>query len=274
MRRTLLISRRVLIHIALIALSFVSVFPVYWMIISSLKGPGEIYQPTLFPLQMTFENYRYAFESINMLKMTANSLIIVLAQVTCQLATGILAAYALVRWEFKAKGLVFVLLSLSWVIPFQIIMIPNYVVVNRIGLNGTLIAIILPSVASAFVILSLYQSLKAFPLSLIDAARMDGQKDLGILFKIILPNVKATVASLAIILFINAWNDYMWPMLITSKNMDIAPIQIGLKSFVGAERNTWGSLMAASTVTCIPILIAYFALQRQVVDSFAKFGLK
>ncbi len=267
-------TKKIFTHIALIIMSFIAVFPLYWMIISSFKGVGEIYQPTLIPLSFTFENYIQAFQLIDILNMLKNSFIIVIAQVVCQLTTGLLCAYALVRWTFKGKWLIFILFSLSWIIPFQIIMIPNYVMINTLGLSENLIAIILPTIASAFVIISLYQAFKAFPLSLIDAARMDGQKDFGILLKVIIPNIKATIASLGIILFINAWNDYMWPMLIASKNMDIAPIQIGLKSLVGIDANMWGPLMAASTITSIPILIMYLILQRQVVDSFAKFGLK
>ena len=192
---------------------------------------------------------------------------------TLQLCTSLLAAYALTRWDFKGKKLIYGLLSLCWLIPVQAIMIPNYVTIVNMGLKENLLGIVLPTAATAFAILNLFQVFEAFPRALIDAARMDGDSEWGILTRVILPNIKASVASLGILLFINSWNDYMWPMLITSK-LENAPIQIGLRTFVSSDTNMWGALMAATTISCIPILLLYLFMQRQIVDSFVKWGIK
>jgi len=260
-------------HLLLIIMCIIAIFPIYWMIISSFKNESEIFTASFIPLKPTIENYVYAFSEMPIVRMMFNSFIIAILMTALQLITSLLAGYALVRWKFKGSFFIYTLLSLSLLIPFQAIMIPNYVLINQMGLNEQLLGVVLPFAVSTFAILSLYQSFKAFPVALIEAARLDGESDFGILLHVILPNIKSTVASLGILLFINGWNEYLWPMLIT-KQMENAPIQIGLKSFVNSDVNMWGSLMAATTVSCLPILIIYLVLQRQVVDSFVRFGIK
>ncbi|MBB6694038.1 carbohydrate ABC transporter permease [Cohnella xylanilytica] len=260
-------------HGLLAAMCVLAVFPLYWMLISSFKNEAEIFTSSLVPMKPIWNNYRYAFEQMPIFRMMFNSFAVAALMTVFQLATSLLAAYALVRWRFRGQTLIFALLSLTWLIPYQSIMIPNYVLVNDMGLNETLIGVVLPFAVSTFAILSLYQSFQSFPRVLIEAACIDGQSDFGILTNLILPNIKSTVASLGIILFLNGWNEYLWPMLITRK-MENSPIQIGLKLFVNSDTNMWGSLMAATTVSCIPILLIYIALQRQIVDSFVRYGVK
>ena len=260
-------------HFLLILLSFFAIFPLYWMIISSLKGEGEIFNYALLPQQFSLDNYAYAFQEMPMVQMLINSIVNSTIQMVLQLLSAVLVAYALMRWDFKGKKLVYAILTLTWLIPFQAIMVPNYIQVNSWGLNGTLAAIILPNVVSAFACISMYQTFQSFPKALVEAALIDGSGELGILMRVVLPTMKAGIASLGIMLFINSWNDYMWPRLVVNE-LENAPIQIGLKSFVSSDVNLWGSLMAATTVSCIPILILYLFLQRNIVDSFMKWGIK
>lgn len=260
-------------HGLLILLSFLAIFPLYWMIISSLKGEAEIFNYLPFPKDFTLNNYFYAFSQMPIIKMLFNSVIISIIETAGQVFTSVLAAYALTRWEFRGKGLVYGLLTLTWLIPFQAIMVPNYTQINNMGLNGQMFGIVLPYLASAFACISMYQAFQSFPRALIDAARMDGSGEIQILKDIVLPSMKASIASLGILLFINSWNDYMWPMLI-AKKLEEAPIQIGLKMFVSSDVNPWGSMMAATTVSCIPIFLIYMVLQKNIVDSFMKWGIK
>ena len=260
-------------HIILILTSLIFVFPVYWMIASSFKGIGEIFGANLWPTQFSLDNYTYAFNNMPIVQMLKNSFLIAVSQTALQLTTGILAAYALSRFRFPGKTIVSILFSLTWLIPVQSIMIPNYVTVVQMGLKENPLAVILPYGASAFAILNLMQTFNAFPKALVEASKMDGDGELKTLFRIILPNVKSSLASLGILLFISAWNEYMWPMLVMTK-LESAPIQIGLRSFVGSDVNMWGSLMAATTISCLPIFVIYLLLQKQVVDSFVKWGIK
>ena len=260
-------------HLLLIALSFFAVFPLYWMIISSLKGESEIFNYLPLPKKFSLENYFYAFTQMPILKMMGKSIAISAAETACQLVTSVLAAYGLMRWNFKGKKLIYGILTLTWLIPFQAIMVPNYTLVNNLGLNGNILGIILPYAASAFACISMYQAFESFPRALIEAARVDGSGELRIMWNIVIPSMKASISSLGILLFINSWNDYMWPMLL-SKRLEDAPLQIGLKMFVSSDVNLWGSLMAATTVSCIPILVFYLVMQKNIVNSFMKWGLK
>lgn len=260
-------------HTLLLILSVIAVFPLYWMVISSFKGEAEIFNYSFLPEKIRLSNYVYAFQEMPIVRMLGNSILNSTLQMTFQLVTAVMVAYALMRWEFKGKALIYSLLTLTWLIPFQAIMVPNYVQINQLGLNGTLAAIILPNMVSAFACLSMYQTFQSFPKALIEAALIDGCGELAILTKVVLPTMKAGIASLGIMLFITSWNDYMWPMLVV-KTLENAPVQIGLKSFVSSDVNMWGSLMAATTVSCIPIMILYILLQRNIVDSFMKWGIK
>ena len=260
-------------HVLLLLLSVIAVFPIYWMIISSMKGEAEIFNYALMPEQFQLKNYIYAFLEIPIVKMLANSIINSSVQMILQLITAVLAAYALMRWNFKGKNIIIGVLTLTWLIPFQAIMVPNYVQINTWKLNGTLAAVILPNIASAFACITMYQSFQSFPKELVETALIDGCSELRLLGSVVIPTMKAGISSLGIMLFINSWNDYMWPMLVVKK-LENAPIQIGLKSFVSSDVNMWGSLMAATTVACIPIFVLYLFLQRNIMDSFIKGGIK
>lgn len=260
-------------HALLIFMAFIAVFPLYWMLISALKDSGEIFSSSLWPTRPTLENYQLAVEQIPIFRMLLNSILVSLTITAGQIITSVLTAYALIRWNFHGKGLIYGLLTLTWLVPFQSIMVPNYVQVNSWGLKGSLLAIILPYFASAFACISMYQSFNSFPRALLDAARMESRSELRTLSNIVLPNMKSTIASLGILLFINSWNEYMWPMLVIN-GLESAPIQIGLKSFMGSDTNMWGTLMAATTISCVPILIIYLFMQKRIVNSFMKWGIK
>jgi ABC-type glycerol-3-phosphate transport system permease component len=260
-------------HTVMILLCFISVFPLYWMLISSFKNEGEIFSPSLWPRVFTLANYGYAFKELPILRMLLISCVTAFFQAALQLGTGVLAAYGFIRFRFRGKALCALLLNLAWLIPVQSIMIPNYITVVRLGLADNPAAIVLPHMASAFAILNLIQSFKSYPVTIIEAARIDGASDPGVLFRIILPNMLPAISSLGILLFISSWNDYLWPRLVI-RHIENAPIQIGLRSFTSSDTNLWGSLMAATTVSCIPLFALYAALQRKIVDSFVKWGLK
>lgn len=260
-------------HIMLIILSFFSIFPVYWMIVSSLKDNGEIFKYTLIPLNPTLENYVQAFEAVPIFRMMLNSAVISIVSAAAQVIVAVLFAYAFMRWNFKGKGIVYSLLAITWLIPIQAIMVPNYTQIINMGINDTLIAIILPHLCSVFTNITMYQNFNSMPKALIDAARLDGSSELQILKDIVLPNMKSSVASLGIVCIINTWNDYLWPSLI-ARSEEIKPIQIGLKSFAGVDTNMWGAVMAAATISAIPIFIVYIFMSGKIINSFMKGGIK
>jgi ABC-type sugar transport system, permease component len=260
-------------HAVLIALGFLAIFPLYWMIVTSLKSDGEIFNSSLLPHHWTLDHYKMAWDSIPMARMLGNSIGVSLLQTVCQVVTSILAAYAFTRWDFRGSSLIYGLIGLTWLVPFQVIMIPNYVVISDFGWRDTLTGLIVPNVVSAFAVMQLYNAFKSFPKALIEAARLDGASDWSILWRTVFPNLKASIASIGILLFITSWNDYFWPLLVTTK-MEHSTIQKGLQMFMSSEMNLWGPLMAATTIASLPVLILYLLLQRQIIDSFVKGGLR
>lgn len=260
-------------HIAMVVLSIICCFPVYWMIVTSLRPANAIFEGTLFPTSASLDNYAYALSAIPMLQMLANTLIVAAAVTVIQLFVGLLAAYAFARWRFRFSGLVYSLVALTWLVPFQVVMIPNYLLVANLGLIDNIIALILPHFASALAIMLLTQAMRAFPKEVIEAAQMDGARSWRVLWEVVTPNLIGTIASLAILIFISTWNEYFWPLLL-SRSAENSVVQIGIQMFMTQEGTAWGPLMAASTMASLPILVFYVVLQRQVIQSFMKSGLR
>lgn len=260
-------------HVLLALLSIVCMFPIYWMIVTSLRPANAIFDTALWPTGASLDNYAYALSAIPVGRMLVNTFIVSLAVTLIQLFTGIVTAYAFARWRFAFDKVIYLLIALTWLVPLQVVMIPNYLLVVRLGLLDSVVALVLPHFASAFAIMLLTQAMRAFPKEVIEAARMDGARSWRILWEVVVPNLRGTIVSLAILVFISTWNEYFWPLLL-SRSAENSVIQIGIQMFMTEEGNQWGPLMAASTMASLPILILYVLMQRQVIQSFMKSGMR
>src|SRR5690606_29725889 len=214
-----------------------------------------------------------AIDAIPIARMLVNTLVFSAVSTVFQLLTGILAAFAFARWKFPFDKLIYTGVALTWLVPFQVVMIPNYLLVAQLGLLDSVLALILPNIAAALAIMLLAQAMRGFPKEVIEAARMDGAGNWRILWEVLVPNLRGTIASLAILIFISTWNEYFWPLLL-SRTAENSVVQIGIQMFMTAEGNQWGPLMAASTLASLPVLLIYIVLQRQVVQSFMKSGIR
>tara|TARA_R110002020_G_scaffold22444_16_gene75862 strand:- start:1411 stop:2286 length:876 start_codon:yes stop_codon:yes gene_type:complete len=260
-------------HLLLVLLSIFCLFPVYWMVVTSLRPANATFETSLWPTAVSLENYAYALNAIPIMRMLVNTLVISAVVTVIQLFTGLLAAYAFARWRFRFDKLVYSLVALTWLVPLQVVMIPNYLLVANLGLLDSVAALILPHFTSALAILLLAQTVRSFPREVLEAARMDGAGSWRILWEVIAPNLRGTLASLAILIFISTWNEYFWPLLL-SRTPENSVIQIGIQMFMTTEGTQWGPLMAASTMASLPVLIFYVVLQRQVIQSFMKSGIR
>ena len=260
-------------HLLMVLLSIFCLFPVYWMLVSSLRPANTLFETSLWPTQPSLENYTRAIDAIPIARMLLNTLVFSAVSTVLQLLTGILAAFAFARWKFPFDKLVYTGVALTWLVPFQVVMIPNYLLIAHMGLLDSIVALILPNIAAALAIMLLAQAMRGFPKEVIEAARMDGASNWRILWEVLVPNLRGTIASLAILIFISTWNEYFWPLLL-SRTAENSVIQIGIQMFMTAEGNQWGPLMAASTLASLPVLIIYVVLQRQVVQSFMKSGIR
>ena len=260
-------------HAVMAPLAFISIFPVWWMVVTSLRAENDIYSYLPWPVAPVLRNYVYGLDAVPVVRMLANTMLFASVATVAQMLTAVLAAYAFVRWRFMFDKAIYALIAMTWLVPFQVIMIPNYVLISQLGLINTITALILPHLASAFAILLLVQAMRSFPAEIMEAAHMDGAGHWRILWRIVVPNLRAPLAALAILLFISSWNEYFWPLLLT-RSPQTTVIQIGIQMFLTEEGNQWGPLMAVSTMACLPVLAIYAILQRQVIDSFVAAGMK
>jgi len=265
-------GNRVLGHVILAVLSLIAVVPVYWMLATAFRDPADALSLSPVPWPLSLDNFAYIFDAIPIAEMIGNTMAMAVAMTVAQLLVAIVASYAFTMWEFRGKKLLYLLFVGSWLVPFQVTMIPNYVLISQLGLLNTVTGVVLPNLCSAFGVLLLRQHMQAFPRDLVDASKIDGRSSWGTLWLVIVPNMRPALASLAIMLFISAWNEYLWPMLIMPQSD--ALIQVGIRSFLGEEGNNWGALMAASGLACLPIFFIYLALQRYVIDGFVRSGIK
>jgi ABC-type glycerol-3-phosphate transport system permease component len=259
-------------HLLMIVLSVACVFPVYWMFAGSLRQPGAVFSTSPLPWPLSLENYRIVFDSLDVGTLLANTFAMAALTTAGQLLICLLAGYAFAAWEFPGRRLLFLAFVVTWLVPFQVTMVPNYLVLSNIGLLNTLAGVVVPNLCSALAVLLLRQHMQAFPKELLEAARLDGRGSWSTLWTVVVPNLRPVLASLSILLFITAWNDYFWPALVLPRTNSV--VQLGIRSFLSQEGDQWGAVMAASGLACLPVLALYIALQRQVIDSFVRSGLR
>jgi sn-glycerol 3-phosphate transport system permease protein len=190
-----------------------------------------------------------------------------------QIAVAVPAAYAFVRWRFFGDRVLLLLLVGTWLVPFQVTMIPNYVLVSQLGWLNSLTGLVVPQLTAAFAVVLLRLQMKSIPVDLTEAARLDGASNWSILWLVFVPNIRSGLATLAILLFISTWNEYFWPLIATSQ-MSQTVIQVGLQMFMSDEGNLWGPLMAAASLASLPVLVIYIVLRRHVMDAFVRSGLR
>ena len=251
------------------------VVPLLWAASTSFKSFTDImsYPPTFFPTAMTLENYAEMWTRLDFPRLLRNSLIFAGGVTALALVCDSLAAYALARFEFPGRNVVFILILVTLMIPGEIRLVPLFNLVEAMGLLNTYGGLILPRAADAFGIFFLRQFFLAIPRDLEDAGRVDGASELRIFRTIILPLSTPALVTLGLFIFMANWNDLLWP-LIMSTNGDLATLPAGLASFKGEHVTEYGPLMAGSVLAMLPMLVAFVFVQRTFVQSIASTGLK
>jgi len=262
-------------HLVLFPLAFLMLIPMIWMIITSLQTLNETrhFPPILVPSSIQWQNYTEVLQRAPFARWFLNTLVVTVVVVAGNLLFCSLAGYAFARIKFFGRDVVFILVLATLMIPFQVIMIPTFIIVRKLGLIDTLGALIVPNLAGAFGIFLLRQFFRSLPIELEEAARIDGASRLGVLFKIVLPLSGPVLATVAVITFLWTWNDFLWP-LITIYNPDNMTLQLGLTTFQGAHQTNTHLLMAANVMSVIPVLFLFFVAQRFFIRGIATSGLK
>ena len=262
-------------HLVLIPIAVVMVIPLVWMLVTSLQTLEETrhYPPTLVPTSLQFSNYTDVLQQAPFARWFVNTLIVTVVVVIGNLLFCSLAGYAFARIRFFGREVVFVLILATLMIPFQVVMIPTFLIVKHLGMINTLGALIVPNLAGAFGVFLLRQFFRTLPVELEEAARIDGASRLSVLFKIIIPLSGPALATVAVITFLWTWNDFLWP-LITIYSPDNMTLQLGLTTFQGTHQASTNLLMAANIMSMLPVLLLFFLAQRFFIRGIASTGLK
>lgn len=257
----------------LLGLGILMVLPMFWMIATSFKTRAQIYQPNWIPNPFTLLNYEYVLDKMPLARMLFNSIFVSLASTFSQLFIGTLAAYAFAKIRFIGRNAVFMIFLGTMMIPGYVLVTPLYLIISSLGILNTYAALIVPKMVSVFAIFLLRQFFLSMPKELDESAFIDGANRFRVLFQIIMPNCKPAYTALFIFLFMGVWNDFMWPLIVTSSEA-MRTIQVGVAYFRDTNTVLWGATMAASFLASIPILIVFLIANRSFVEGITMTGIK
>ena len=268
-------------HLVLVPATIILIFPFFWMLVTSIETPSEAlrFPPDLTPHVLRFTNYGDALKAAPFGRFFWNSTVVALTTVISNLVLCASAGYAFARFRFLGRGALFVLIMITLMVPFQVTMIPQFLITKWIGVNllagagiGHIGSLIVPNAATAFGVFFLRQFFRTLPIEYEEAARVDGARRLTVLLRIVLPLSAPALATLAALTFLDSWNSFLWPLIaITSTNASTLPL--GLATFQGAHSTQWTLLMAGNMMSLAPMLLVFLLAQRYFVRSVAATGL-
>ncbi len=270
------ISKNFFTIIISLAVFLIFFFPFFWMLITSVKSLGEImiFPPTLIPETIHLENYVRAFNSMAFLKYLGNSCIVTFSVLVLQMITVVPAAYAFSQYKFKGRNILFALTLVTMMIPSQLVFLPLFILFSKLGLINTYASLILPFATSAFGIFMLRQTFNQMPKELVEAAKMDKASEWKIIYKLFLPMAKPTLVTMALLTFIVTWNDYFWPLVMTTNDM-VRTLPVGVASLRNLETGiNYDVLMASNIMLTLPIIAVYFVAHKQIIKAFTYLGDK
>jgi putative chitobiose transport system permease protein len=258
------------------AIAFLMLFPLLWLISTSLKSPTEnIFQfpPQLIPQEPTVQNFVRVWQTNPFGRYLFNSTIVAVLTVSLNLLFCSLAAYPLARLNFQGRDAIFTLIVTTIMIPFQIVMIPLYILTVQLGLRNSYLGVIFPAIASAFGIFLLRQAFQGVPKELEEAARMDGCSELGLWWHVMLPAIRPALVTLAIFVFIGSWSDFLWPLIVLDRP-EYYTLPLGVATLAGTFSLDWRLIAAGSVISIAPVLLFFLFMQRYIVPTEAGSGVK
>ncbi len=248
--------------------------PMIWTVLASLKTRGEIFDATQWlPATPQWSNYTEALTSAPFGRYFLNSTFIAIARTILTLFLASLAGYGFARYDFWGRRILFVAILSTMMVPFQVIMVPLYILVRDLGWLNTYHGIILPGALSAFGVFLMRQFIQGIPEELLDAARIDGASEFGIYWRIVLPLARPALSALAIFTFLEGWNSLLWPLIVIT-DTELRPLTLGLAEFQTQYTTDYPLLMAASVTAMLPVLLLFALLRREFVRGIVMTGLK
>jgi len=268
-------ARKILVYLFLVLASIIMLIPFIWMLSASIKATQEVFAVPfrLIPTIPRWVNFKEIWTTIPLLTFIGNTTFLTIVVTILQLLTSSFAAYAFSKLEFKHRNKLFLMYISTIAMPWQVYMVPQFIMMRGMGLNNKLTAIICLQAFSAFGVFMMKQFYTGIPNDLCEAARIDGMSEYRIWWSIMLPLSKPALSTLTIFTFVNTWNDYLGP-LIYLKSESKKTVQLGLKMFIGQFSAEYGLIMAGSVITLIPVVIVFLLLQKNFVEGVAATGIK
>lgn len=267
---------KVIVYVILILIALIMIIPFLWMLSASIKSDREVFQmnPFVFiPENPRWSNYVDIWTKIPFAKFVENTVFLTIVVTLLQLLTSSFAAYSFAKLHFRHKNGLFLAYIATIAMPWQVYMVPQFIMMRKMGLNDKLLAIICLQAFSAFGVFMMKQFYEGIPDDLCEAARIDGMSEYRIYSSIMLPLSKPALSTLTIFTFVATWNDYLGP-LIYLKTQEKKTIQLGLKMFISQYSSDYGLIMAGAVLSLIPVLIVFLILQKYFVEGVASTGLK
>lgn len=259
----------------LVLLSVIIVFPYVWMLLTSFKtNPDILKNPTsLWPNPWTVSGYVTAVTKAPFLRWLSNSLIVTCSNVVLVIFTSTIIGFVFAKYRFPKKELLFTIILATMMVPAQVTMIPSFLIINKLGLYNTLGALIVPGIVVSFGIFMCRQFIEDIPDSLCEAAKIDGASDLLIYGRIVVPNIKSAIGSLAIFMFLGVWNDYLTPLIMLNDTKRMT-LPLALSFFTSQHLTDNSATMAVASLVMVPVLIVFIAFQKQFIKGVALSGIK
>jgi sn-glycerol 3-phosphate transport system permease protein len=266
------------VHLLVILLCAITLFPMLWMLSTSFKIPTEVFTRDiqLLPRTPTLSNFPDAFQYFPVANWFWNSLLIAVVTTAGKLAISVPAAYAFARLRFRGNNLCFAAVLGTMIVPAVVTYVPNYVLISRLDWINTNQGVIVPSLAScAFYIFLIRQYVRTLPQEILDAAKIDGATTWKTLWHIVLPNIRPAVAVVTILSFLHSWNQYTWPLLVLD-DMKSKTLAVGMQVFASNSESAqlWGPMMATAVLATVPPLLIYILAQKQIISTLVTSGMK
>lgn len=262
-------------YFILVAFAIITLFPFYWMIASSFKDSFEVIQtpPTMVPNKILWENYSTALSMAPLGRYFINTIIVTILSIISTVIIAILSAFAFSHLEFKGRDLIFSIFLASMMIPGEVLIVTNFKTISQLGLMDTYTALFVPYMANVLYIYMLREFFLKIPKQLYYAAKVDGSSDWKFLWRIVVPMAKPSIITICILVGINSWNAFLWPLLVTNKeNMRL--LATGLTAFQSDAGNQYELIMAASTIITMPIIAVYIFLHKKIMSGISIGGIK
>lgn len=269
------VARNWTLRLFLLGIGLVYIFPLYWMTITSLKTIPEtaVFPPTLLPKQWMFENFADVWRTGPFERYFINSFLVSAGIVLMELLVAVPAAYTFAKKRFPGSKIIYALILFGMMIPMQVMVLPVYLLLSKLGWINTYAALIVPFISSSTAIFMLTETFRQIPSEYLEAAKMDRASEWRIVWNVVLPMAKPTLVTIALLVFIVHWNDLFWVLVMTNNDM-MQTLTAGILKLKDAEGLQWNMLMAGNMILIAPVLLLYLAASQKIKSAFTFGGLK